>query len=282
MEGLHGLFVGRVVDRHMGRGGSAGLLGQGDGGERLLIQGLEIPLHGLGPVDRDIHLAESVGPGEAQGDRDQHPRVPRLSDRGAVGELDHGVDPLLGVHHGRDVLDADVEEQVCLDHLQRLVHHGGGIGGHHSAHRVVRVLQRLGGGDPGERGGVPAAKGSPGGGDDQLGDLRGAAQGALPRARQRTESALMPSGAQRLGQGRMLRVHRDHLSRTLHGLGDKGPADHQRLLVREGQGGAGAQGGKCGPQPDGAGHAVEHDVGAGLPGDLHRRLDPGEDLDLVC
>ena len=62
----------------------------------------------------------------------------------AVAELDHRVDDRLGVDDHVDGVIGDAEQLVGLDHLEALVHQGGGVDGDLRAHRPGRVDQRLG------------------------------------------------------------------------------------------------------------------------------------------
>ena len=66
----------------------------------------EVPGLRLRPVARHVDVREPLGPGQAEGDRHEHPR-PHLRDGGAVVELHHRVDHLLRVHHDVDALEGD-------------------------------------------------------------------------------------------------------------------------------------------------------------------------------
>jgi len=74
----------------------------------------------------------------------------------------------------------------------------------------------------------------------------------------------------------MLGVHRHDLARR-SGAGDQGAASHQRLLVRQSQHRAAAQGGQRRRQAPGPGHAVEHHVGGLGRDQLGHRFGTGQD-----
>ena len=136
-------LVGGVVG---GRGGAAGrprLAGDADGGERLLVQRLEGPGVGGGPVDRRGGAGDPVRPAQRERDRDPHVGRAGLRDRRPVGELDHRVDHRLPVHHHLDRVEADPEQQVGLDHLQALVDQRRGVDRDDRPHVPGGVGQRL-------------------------------------------------------------------------------------------------------------------------------------------
>ena len=114
-------------------------------------------------------------------------------------------------------------------------------------HREVGVRQRLLRGDLGQRGPGPAPERPAARGDDETPHLGG------------------PAAAQALRDGAVLGVDRHDLTGRRRGL-DEGPADDERLLVREREGRAGGERRQGGAQPDRAGDPVEDDVGAAARG----------------
>ncbi|CVN77104.1 Uncharacterised protein [Streptococcus pneumoniae] len=153
--------------------------------------------------------------------------------------MDHDVDPVQG----------HVEQQVGLDHLEGLVHEGGGVGGDDAAHVPRGVCEGLGGRDGVQGGAVQAAERPARGREHEAADL------------------VRRAPAQRLRERGVLGVHRHELARA-GGRLHEGPADDERLLVGQGQAVAGVQRGEGGPQADRARDPVEHGVGAGPHGDL--------------
>ncbi len=72
MEGVHSLFVGRVVDGRERGAGSADRLRQADCGEGIVVQRFEGPGRRLGPVQRTAHSPDALGPVESERDRETH------------------------------------------------------------------------------------------------------------------------------------------------------------------------------------------------------------------
>ena len=85
------------------------------------------------------------------------------------------------------------------------------------------------------------------------------AERAAGRGEHEAAYLLGGAGAQALRDGAVLGVDRHDLARP-GALLDQRAADDQRLLVGQGERGAGVEGGEGGAQADGAGDAVEHDV----------------------
>ena len=98
---------------------------------------------------------------------------------------------------------------------------------------------------------------------------RAAPERSAARGQHEAAYLLRGAAAQALGERAVLGVDRHDLPGP-GAAGDHRAADDQRLLVRQRERGAGVERGEGGPQPDGAGHPVEHDV-AGQPGRLDRR-----------
>ncbi|MDQ0765482.1 hypothetical protein QF027_008117 [Streptomyces canus] len=160
-----------------------------------------------------------------------------------------------------DAIEGDVVEEVRLDDLQALVHEGRAVDRDHRAHGPGGVGERVLAGDVGDLFARPAAEGAAGGGDDQLADVGAGA------------------GGECLEEGGVLGVNRDDLA----GLGqrlDQGAADDQRLLVGEGEGAAGFEGGEGRREADGAGDAVEDGV-ARRRGQPRGGVRAGQDLGQV-
>ena len=122
----------------------------------------------------------------------------------------------------------------------------------------VRVGQRLLDGDVGHLGPRPAEERAATGGQQQFAYLVGRA------------------AAQALGDRAVLGVDRHDLAR-LDPPGDQRAADHQGLLVGQGERVAGVQRGQRRPQPDRAGDAVENHV-TRHRGELAGRVRAGDDL----
>ncbi len=147
-----------------------------------------------------------------------HVRLAELGLHAAVDELDHRVNDALRVNHDVDGVVRHGEEEVRLDDLERLVHHGGGIDRDPRAHVPGRVRQRLCRRDRGELASRPAPERA---------------------ARCRQQDAPNRSGRladQALPDGRMLRVDRDDLGPGAPRCIQQQPAPrNQALLVGEGQ-----------------------------------------------
>ncbi len=127
------------------------------------------------------------------------------------------MDGALGLHHHFDLFVGHGEQMVRLDHLQPLVHEGGGIDGDLAAHVPGRVRKRLRRRDALQVGALLAAERAAGSGYPQLGDLAGLfAQKALV-------------------DGTVLGVD-GHKAAGLCSHGhDKVAAHHQRFLVGKGK-----------------------------------------------
>ncbi len=160
---------------------------------------------------------------------------------GAVPELHQGVDDALPVEEDVDAVQGDIEQPAGLDALQPLVEEGGAVHGDLLPHLPVGVSQRLLGGDPVHLLGRRIAEGAAGGGeDDALDAVRLFAPEALP-------------------DGGVLAVDGAELGAVASGLGgDELAGDDQDLLVGQGHGPAGAQGGECRRQAGGA-YGGDHD-----------------------
>ena len=134
-----------------------------------------------------------------------------------------------------------------LDHLEPLVHQGGGVDGDLGAHPPRRVGERVGGGDVRERRRRRRAERAARGGQDEPPHVAALA------------------GAQRLVEGVVLGVDRQDRAavarrRRHHQLA----GHHQRLLVGQQHLAAGADGVPRRHQPEGADEGADHRVGLGV------------------
>ena len=196
-ERLHRDLVGRVVDRgeDAARSAGAGSPARAAGTPRRR------PARTATTGRRSSRPAAAasahpVRPAERQADRQPHVGRRHLRDRRPVVELDHRVDHRLRVHDDLDVVVRDVEQQVRLDHLESLVDQRRGVGRDHRAHVPGRVGHRLLGCHVDQVLAAPAAERPSARRDDQASYLVGS------------------TGAQALGQRRVLRVDRARSGRA--------------------------------------------------------------------
>ena len=180
--------------------------------------------------------------------------------RRAVDELDHRVHHRGGVHDHLDPVERHAEEQVRLDDLEPLVDQGRGVDRDHRPHRP-----RSGG--PAPRSGVTSCSSSR------------RAPPERPAAGGQHQAAYLVRRSRRAGTGRA-RCARSRPARSGPGCAravTTGPPMISDSLLASARVVPGVERGERGPQPDRAGHAVEHDV-AGLAGGLDRGLlaEPGE------
>ncbi len=184
---------------------------------------------------------------------------PHVGEHRPVVELHDPVYQRLRVHDHVDPLVGRAEQVVGLHHLQALVHEGGGVDRDLPSHRPGgmgegllhrHLLQLL----P-----SPSAEGPPARGDGQPphGPRR------LPR--------------DQLVKGGVLGVHR-HYPRPgrLRQGGHQLPADHQGLLVGQGQVDALTERGDGRSQPRRAHQGVQHEVGFGLHDEPYEPLRAAE------
>ena len=116
-----------------------------------------------------------------------------------------------------NTLSRQIEQPVCLDHFQPLVHHGRRIDSDLAAHVPVRVSQRILQGDILERRDVTITERATRGGQDQPLDIPVAVT------------------FERLKYGRMFAIHRVELHSVFcHRLHDQGAGCHQGFLVGQG------------------------------------------------
>ena len=158
----------------------------------------------------------------------------------------------LRVHGGDDVLGRDVEQQVGLNEFQPLVDQGRRVDRDDGPHLPRRMRQGLLGAHATQLIARAATEGATRRGQHEICDL-GAA-----RHQRRGETAFMHTRSQRLGDCRMLGIHRDDLPRETHGVLHERTTDDQRLLVRQRQARTALQSGKRRRQAHTARNAVEH------------------------
>ena len=89
----------------------------------------------------------AFGIGERILDRQSHVGCTELCLDTTIDELHGGVYDRLRMDEHLDAIDRQVEEPTCLDDLEALVHHAGGVDGDLSTHLPVGVLERLCGSD---------------------------------------------------------------------------------------------------------------------------------------
>ena len=246
-ERLDADLVGGVVDRGRGAAPPPGLAGQRDRGERLVVEREELPRLRPGPVDRGRGVGHPVGPGQAERDRDQHRRRAGLDEGRAVDELDHRVHDARRVHDDLDAVERDAEEQVRLDHLEPLVDQGRGVD-----------RDRPG---PCPRSGGPAP-------------ARASRRRARSRVRPRNGPPLAVSTRRRTSSGVPPRRHcasalcSQSTGTIWPGLArpsTSGPPMISDSLLASASVLPASSAASVGPQPDGAGDAVEHDVARSAP-----------------
>ena len=201
----------------------------------------------------------ALGVVQRVGDRHAHVRVAEVGERGAVVQVHDGVDDRLRVHHHADALVGHAEEVMGLDQLEPLVHQRRRVDGDLAAHLPGRVGERLLAGHPLELLRAPAAEGPAAGREDEALD----APGAL--------------GADQLVEGRMLGVDRNHpRARGFGQRGDELTADHEALLVGEGQVDPLAEGRDRRPESGRPDERVEDEVAVRARDQLDEALGPGE------
>src|SRR5690606_6469582 len=148
-EQIDGRFVGGIEDRGGGAAARARFEGQAEAGELVEVGREKLELAHGREVETRRFEGEAFGLHEGVQDGHAHVGASELRHQGAVAELHQGVDDRAGVHDDLDAVEPDAEQLVGLDHLQALVHQGGGIDGDLGAHHPRGVLEgiRLGDGD---------------------------------------------------------------------------------------------------------------------------------------
>ena len=233
----------------------------------VLVQGLEGHGRQGPPVQRCGARGHALGPAEAVGNGGAHIGRAQLRHHRAVAVLHHRVDDALRMDHHLDLRRRHAKQVARLDHLQRLVHHGGRIDRDLASHDPVRVRAGLLGRDRVQGGGVAGAKRPARRGQDEA------------------VNALGPGGRvvrQGLEDGRMLGVDRQQGGAALaHGLQKHLGAHHQGFFVGQQQALARAGGGQAGREArradDGRHDGVHLIAGRNLvdrrsaPAHLHRQ-----------
>ena len=194
-------------------------------------------------------VSEGVLDGEA------HVGEGELSLYGAILELHEGVDDALRVDVDVDLRSGHIEEPSCLDSLEPLVHHRGGVDSHFGTHIPVGVVQSHLRGHGGELLAGHTTEGASAGGEDNL------AAGSVRLALQTLED------------GGVLGVDWEnwHTSITCRSHDDL-PSHDEGLLVGEGDSLVGLYGSHCGAESTEADHGGHDDV---YIGGLHGLLDSG-------
>jgi hypothetical protein len=158
--------------------------------------------------------------------------------------------------HGHvDATVGYIEEQVCLNYLEALVHEGGRVGRDDQAHVPGRMREGLYRGHVGQRRATAPSERTAGRGEHQAFDLFGS------------------SGAQSLGYRGVLGVDGNDLSGAGE-LREQVAPDDQALLVGEGENPARLQRSDARAESDGARDAVENDVGVDVAHQLRRLIGP--------
>ena len=127
---------------------------------------------------------------ERVADREAHVGIRELRDRRTVAEFDHRMDDRLRVDDHVDVVVADTEQLVRLDHFEALVHQRRGVDRDLRAHFPVRVRERLLDGDVSSSRRELPPEGSPARGDQEAGDTATGCRGTGRAGRVRINVAL--------------------------------------------------------------------------------------------
>src|ERR1041385_9258162 len=110
-------------------------------------------------------------------DRQLHAWYAELCNDAAIHELHKGVHDTLWVHDDFDAIVWQTEQEMRLDHLERLVRERRAVDGDFSAHAPGGMPQGVVHGRVAERVGRPLTKGSTRRGNDQPSDVRRRAAG---------------------------------------------------------------------------------------------------------
>ena len=163
----------------------------------------------------------------------------------AVDELDHRVHDRLRVDDHVDAVPRDVEQLVGLDQLEPLVHQRRRVEGDDRPHGPGRVGERVGDGDVARaRRRVRPRNGPP--------DWRSRTRRPTSLRRPPRRHWASAECSESTGMRWLLAA-----AGALGGGDDEVAADDQRLLVGERDRGAGLSAARVGPEPDGAGDAVD-------------------------
>ena len=194
-------------------------------------------------------------------DGNAHVGHPELSDDRAVDVLDHGVDDGLRMHDHLHLRGLHVEEPAGLDDFEALVHQGGGVDGDLGAHLPRGVIERVLDGD---------------GGKALLGRL---AEGAAGSREEDPVHLSTLVALETLKDGAVLGANGEerHLAPARRGRHETARHD-ERLLVGNGHGLAGFEGGHGRQEPRPAHDGGEHHVGVDLAREGLEPARAGQDL----
>ena len=144
-EVLHRHLVRGIQHRRRDIAGLDRLEGETQTGEPPGIRGLEIQMRHLEQVERRHTGGLPLWPGHGMGYGRAHIRVAHLGQHRAVLVFDHGMNHALRVHHDLNQRGPGIEQPAGLDHLQPLVHHGGGIHRDLAPHVPIGMAQACSG-----------------------------------------------------------------------------------------------------------------------------------------
>ena len=127
-----------------------GVVSQFQAGVAVKVRSTEVPLHGLPEVERAIHC-RLRGRGRAGSVVWQRSwRGAKLSEYGAVDELDEGVGNALRMNDHFESPRFQTKQPVRFDQFEAFIGHGRGIDRYLRPHRPVRMLGCVGRCDAGE------------------------------------------------------------------------------------------------------------------------------------
>ncbi len=163
----HRDLVGRVQHDRQAPLRFEGAVGQAQA--RKIVPRRLVKLEGflLREIEKRHRRVPAIGIREGVLNRQAHVGDAHLRDDRSVLQLDHRVHDRLRVNNDVDLRGGHAKQPMRLDHLQPLVHQCGRIDGDLRAHLPGRMLQRVGGGDPGQLAQRPAAKRAAGGSENQ-------------------------------------------------------------------------------------------------------------------
>src|SRR3989442_3733315 len=139
--------------------------------ERGGVRHLDLQWSRTCEVERGQRRRPALGIRERVLNRQPHVGDAELCEHRSVGELHHRVHHRLRMNDDVDLIGADAEEPMRLDHLEALVHQRRRIDRDLASHPPGRMLQRLFGGDARQLGRRAAAKRSARCGEHEALDL---------------------------------------------------------------------------------------------------------------
>ena len=196
------------------------------------------------------------------GDRNPHVRDSHLGDDGAIDIFHHGMDDALRMDLDSDLFNGHIEKPVGLDHLQPLVHQGGGVDGDLLPHLPVGMVEGIL-----DRHLVKSAEGeieerASRCGEDEAMDI------LLPVAEQGLkDGAVFTVDGQDLDMVPLCLLHHD-LSRH-----------HQRFFIGQCDGLSGLDGREGWDEADRADDRGDHLIDLGMGGHLDQSFDSMDDFD---